>query len=219
MGARPAHDKPLKVRRTAAKVNETHGLLFDHMKNPKMWSKLTNNNFTRRELISLFIRFKALCALSPTPYGIGTCTTLSALHAHDLTRRVRRLGHIQTWHTSSVCRRRLLYAARVCCGTQQLHAHHACAVTHCRVGACTRVFVVLLQLDKDNSGVISFNEYLQGVRVQLSSCLQLWSHHVLPHTLDVNTLIRCMFCDGDPAMICSSSYSKVRVSGDRTASL
>lgn len=62
-------------RRTAPKfsydsVSELHGFLSQ--KNIRALLKQTNYN--RRELYVIYVRFKALCALSPTPHGIDAQT-------------------------------------------------------------------------------------------------------------------------------------------------
>jgi hypothetical protein len=51
-------------------VSELHGFLSQ--KNIKQLLKQTNYN--RRELYVIYVRFKALCALSPTPHGIDKHT-------------------------------------------------------------------------------------------------------------------------------------------------
>ena len=88
MGARPARTEPLTLRRSAAEVNKLHGRLFDHMQNPREWAAFTSTDYSRRELIALFIRFKALCALSPSPHGLGTLCLRTRCALYEVTHMV-----------------------------------------------------------------------------------------------------------------------------------
>ena len=58
------HNKPL------SRISEIHGFLG----NMNISELLAKTNYNRRELYVMYVRFKALCAMSPTPYGIDRKT-------------------------------------------------------------------------------------------------------------------------------------------------
>lgn len=58
------HNKPL------SRISEIHGFLTDM----NVSELLAKTNYNRRELYVMYVRFKALCAMSPTPYGIDRKT-------------------------------------------------------------------------------------------------------------------------------------------------
>ena len=58
------HNKPL------SRISEIHGFLG----NMNISELLAKTNYNRRELYVMYVRFKALCAMSPTPYGIDRQT-------------------------------------------------------------------------------------------------------------------------------------------------
>lgn len=63
---------PLKAFRTAEQVDEQHGHITLHTfeQTIAMQELMSETGYNRRELIALFSRFKALCALSPRDDGI-----------------------------------------------------------------------------------------------------------------------------------------------------
>ena len=60
---------------SAKDVSHIHGYLSDQ----DVGRLMKATNYTRRELFYLFVRFKALCSLSPTPEGIDKETFRKAV--------------------------------------------------------------------------------------------------------------------------------------------